>query len=88
MRYEAVRGLRGAIALQAAAKRVVAGGIETVLILSRTALYHRVFFNADGVWVQQGGLFGRADRDEPLFRLTSVARRKAYEQARVALIRG
>jgi GT2 family glycosyltransferase len=88
VQYSAVRGLRGASALKAAAKRVTAGSIETVLILSRTALYHRVSFNADGVWVQQGGLFGRANRDERLFRLTSISRRKAREQARVALVRG
>jgi len=86
--YEAVRGLRGRKVLQAAATRVAKGGIETVFILSRTALFHRVYFNADGVWVQRGGLFGRADRSDRLFGLTTLARRRAREIARVALVRG
>lgn len=88
VQYETVRGLRGKAALPAAAKRVAAGSIETVLILSRTALYHRVFFNSDGVWVQYGGLFGRANRDERLFQFTSISRRGARERSRVALVRG
>lgn len=86
--YTAVRGLRGRAARQRAAARVAAGSIETVLVLSPTALFHRVFFDAQGVWVQRGGLFGRANRDEPLFRLTTLSRRKAREQARVAPVRG
>jgi GT2 family glycosyltransferase len=86
--FSAVRGLRGTAAVQAAAARVAAGSIETVLVLSPTALFHRVFFNAEGVWVQRGGLFGRADRSEPLFRLTTLARRAARERARVAQVRG
>lgn len=87
-RFTTVRGWRGADAVRAAAERVVAGSIETVLVLSRTALFHRVEFTAQGVWVQRGGLFGRSDRDAPLFRLTTVARRAVRERARVALVRG
>jgi len=86
--FEAARGLRGRAALQAAAGRVAAGSIETVLILSPTALFHRAFFNADGVWVQRGGLFGRAERSEPLFRFATLARRAAWERARIAQTRG
>ena len=79
------RGLRGNAALfQAAAARVALGSIETVLILSPTALFHRVFFNTDGVWVQRGGIFGRSNRAEPLFRVTTFNRRAAKERARVA----
>ncbi len=85
--YSAARRLRGADALKDAARRVASGSIETVLILSRTALFHRVFFNAQGVWVQRGGLFGRANRDEPLIHFTTFSRRCVQEQARVSLVR-
>lgn len=86
--FSAVRGLRGTARLKQAASRVASGSIETVLILSRTALFHSVFFDAKGVWVQRGGLFGRADRSEPLFRMTTFSRRSARERARVSLVRG
>lgn len=86
--FTAVRGLRGAVALRDAAARVAAGGIETVLLLSRTALFHRVYFSKQGVWVQKGGLFGRAARDEPLVRLTGFGQRSKRERKRIALVRG
>jgi len=86
--FMALRGLRGASAISAAAQRVAQGSIETVLVLSRTALFHRVTFNADGVWVQRGGIFGRSNRDEPWVRPTVFARRVARERARVAAVRG
>jgi GT2 family glycosyltransferase len=87
-RFTALRGVRGTRALRDAAVRVTAGSIETVLVMSHTALFHRVFFDAQGVWVQQGGVFGRSDRDQPLFRLSSFNRRSLRERARVALVRG
>ena len=88
-RYRVVRGLRGTAELDAAASSVAKGGtIETVLILSRTALFHHVSFTPQGVWVQRGGLFGRADRNERIFRMTSLSRRHVLEQARIALVRG
>jgi hypothetical protein len=86
--FAVVRGLRGTAALRAAAGRVAAGRIETVLVLSPTAFFHRVYFDKSGVWVQRGGLFGRANRSEPLFRLTTLARRAGRERARVAHERG
>ena len=86
--FTAVSGLRGTAAIDAAAKRVAQGGIETVLVLSLTTLFHRVYFDAKGVWVQRGGLFGRANRDDPLFRFTTRSRRSAGEQARVDQVRG
>lgn len=86
--FTVVRGVRGRAALEEAARRVAAGGIETVLVLSLTALYHRVFFDARGVWVQRGGLFGKSDRDAPVFRLTTLHRRAARERTRVAEVRG
>lgn len=86
--FTAVRGFRGTAAIEAAAARVAQGSIETVLVLSFTALYHRVFFDPRGVWVQRGGLFGRANRDAPLFRLTTLSRRSKRERARIAALRG
>lgn len=86
--FTAVRGLRASAAVQEAASRVASGAIETVLVLSRTALFHSVHFTPEGVWLQRGGLFGRANRDEPLFRLTTFQRRSLRERARVAALRG
>ena len=86
--FTAVRGFRGTAAIEAAAARAAQGSIETVLVLSFTALYHRVFFDPRGVWVQRGGLFGRANRDAPLFRLTTLSRRSKRERARIAALRG
>lgn len=87
-RFTAVRGLRGTAAIDTAAQRVAQGSIETILVLSLTSLFHRVYFDVTGVWVQRGGLFGRANRDEPLFRFTTKSRRSAQERARVAPVRG
>lgn len=86
--FTVVRGVRGAASLKDAAVRVAGGSIETVLILSRTALFHHVSFNAQGVWVQRGGLFGRAERTERLFSMKTVSRRCGHERERVALVRG
>lgn len=87
-RFTAVRGLRGTAAIEAAAQRVAQGSIETVLALSFTSMFHRVYFDVAGVWVQRGGLFGRADRDEPLFRFTTKSRRSMREKERIASVRG
>lgn len=86
--FTVVRGLRGVTSLKDAATRVTSGSIETVLILSRTALFHRVSFNSQGVWVQRGGLFGRSERTDSLFRLKTISRRCCQERDRVALVRG
>ena len=87
-RFTAVRGLRGKEALAQATRRAAHGTIETVLVLSRTALFHSVFFNTDGIWVQRGGIFGRSDRAAPLFRLSTFARRAERERRRVEKVRG
>ncbi|MFV2002769.1 MAG: glycosyltransferase family 2 protein [Paracoccaceae bacterium] len=71
---------------QARAK-VRKGGIVSLYLFSRTALFHRVRFHRDGYWQQIGGLFGRARRSEPIFGLTSLASRIQREDARVAAVR-
>lgn len=73
--------------MDAARAHVEAGGIATVLTLSPTALYHHVRYSDDGIWVQRGGVFGRAERHQPLFRLTGFAKRRRTEVARVADVR-
>jgi len=67
-----------------AAKRVRAGEIVTLILLSPTALFHRVRFHPDGYWEQIGGLFGRSDRTDRLIAFHSFATRVARESRRVA----
>lgn len=88
VQFTTVRGFRGASEIAAAAERVAGGTIETVLVLSLTGLFHRVYFDHRGVWVQRGGIFGRANRDEPLFRFTTKSRRSIRERERIAQVRG
>ncbi|MHA6326321.1 glycosyltransferase family 2 protein [Roseivivax sp. CAU 1753] len=60
-----------------------AGQTVTLMSLSATALYHRLRFREDGIWVQEGGQFGRADRTEPLIRPASLRQRIRQETARL-----
>ena len=78
---------RGADRAEAAA-RVKSDAIVTLLNFSPTTLFHHLKFTSDGIWLQKGGLFGRSDRDAPLFQLTTRARRSEKERFRVALQRG
>lgn len=73
---------------QAARAAVAAGNVATLIRLSPTALYHRLRFTADGIWEQSGGLFGRSDRDQPIFTLWRYGSRLRAEIARVARQRG
>ncbi|MCX7558306.1 glycosyltransferase family 2 protein [Sulfitobacter sp. F26204] len=74
--------------LKAAASRVKNDEIVTLICLSFTAMYHHIALNKDGVWVQRGGLFGKSDRTDPLFRMTTRSRRLEKELRRVARQRG
>lgn len=71
-----------------AVARVKKGEIVTLLNLSRTAIYHQLKFTEDGIWVQNGGLFGKSVRNEPNFRMITRARRVQNESVRVASQRG
>ena len=62
--------------------------IVTLLNLSPDTRFHRVYFDPCGLWVQTGGLFGKSERNEPLFRMTSRSRRVEKEKLRVASQRG
>jgi hypothetical protein len=66
---------------------VGSGQIATVMCLSPSPRAHRISFDPEGFWLQQGGLFGRSDRSGPRLRLTSFAKRIAAETARLAGIR-
>lgn len=44
------------------------GARVRVLILGPTAWYHRIAFTDDGLWIQQGGLFGKSLRSDTCFR--------------------
>ncbi|MFY0615985.1 glycosyltransferase family 2 protein [Shimia sp.] len=56
----------------------------SVFIFSRTALFHTVRFDPKGYWVQVGGLFGRSERHQKLFRLRRFRARVRREFLRVA----
>lgn len=71
-----------------AKERVKNGEIITILNLSRSAMYHTVSFQKDGIWVQKGGIYGKSDRIQPLFVVTTKARRIIMERARVSGQRG
>lgn len=63
------------------------GRVVSVICLAPTARAHWVRFTDDGLWWQSGGLFGREDRSDRRFRLTSFARRVAQITSAVARLR-
>ncbi|NUB45232.1 glycosyltransferase [Fertoebacter nigrum] len=70
------------------ARLVAAGGaIVTLLCLGLHARPHRQMFSPDGFWIQDGGLFGPADRSEPRLCRTTLARRADAEAQRLAPFR-
>jgi len=52
-----------------------------------TALYHRIRFHRAGYWVQEGGLFGRSERDDPLWQYWTHSDRLEREVARRTIFR-
>jgi len=73
--------------LSAAKVAVAGGGIATVICLSATPFAHRVRFHADGFWLHEGGVFGRADRNGPRFRLSRFTTRLSEEAGRWSAFR-
>ena len=84
---KAVRSTQAAAVQKNVCKQVEQNQIVTLLILSPTALFHRVQYHMDGYWEQSGGLFGKSLRDQKLFRLWSRKRRVAFEAERIRAIR-
>lgn len=70
-----------------AARRADAGATVSLFILGPSIRRHKVRFS-NGVWEQNGGLFGRSDRTGPWFRIVGFARRLKQECARVGKTRG
>ena len=73
---------------RAAREAAERGEVVSLFRFGPTSLYHHVRFDPAGYWEQTGGLFGRADRTEPLVRFRSFRRRLAEEVRRVAKVRG
>ncbi len=67
--------------------RAAAGEIVTLLALSPTPRPQRIRFETEGYWLVRGGVYGRAERHEPLWRLSSLAARARAEAARLAGLR-
>lgn len=77
-----------AAALEAQARAAVADGrIVTLFLFTPDARPHWLGFGADGIWRQEGGLFGPADRHEAAFRLWRRAHRVDHEIARLCRLR-
>ena len=64
--------------LAKAARLVQAGERVAVIVLSPTALFHRVRFVEAGYWLWMGGQFGKADRTESLFQIWRLRSRAEY----------
>lgn len=63
------------------------GRIVTLLTLSPTAFFHSVQFYRDGYWKQTGGLFGKSNRGQSVFKIWSKQRRSVFEEKRTASVR-
>jgi len=70
-----------------AMQSVAKGNVTSVFRFSPTGLYHDVAFMPEGYWLQKGGLFGRANRTDSAFKLTSFKSRVTREWSRVARLR-
>ncbi len=71
-----------------AVERVKSGEIVTLLNLSRTAIYHQLNFDSHGIWMQSGGIYGKTERNAPVFQMTSRSCRFEKERLRIARQRG
>lgn len=73
---------------QNAAREVAAGHVTTAMIFSPTAMFGHVRFTEDGYWEHSCGLFGKLERNEPLFKLRTLKQKTAQETRRIAIQRG
>jgi len=64
------------------------GSVVTLIVLSPTALFHRVQFDPDGYWQQIGGIFGKSQRTQRLISLKTFRARVHIETHRVGKVRG
>ncbi len=70
--------------LAQAAQAIADGKRPSVFIFSRTGMFQSMRFDTSGYWVQIGGLFGRSDRQEALFKIRGFKARLRQEVARIA----
>ncbi|MCV2863355.1 glycosyltransferase family 2 protein [Albidovulum sediminicola] len=68
--------------LRAAAPDAEGAGTTLLILFSPTTLFHRLRFTGTH-WEQRGGLFGRSDRADPLFRFWTRKGRCAREASRL-----
>lgn len=81
------RPLNFAAAKKRAKELSRSGKIVTIFCFSRTALFHRCYFDEDGFWVQTGGLLGKSHRNEPLISFFTTSARMQKEEARLSDLR-
>jgi len=86
-RIIAVRRRQARWGHQQAADLVRQGYIVSLCIFSMTAAYHRLRFDQAGYWVQEGGLFGRSERSDPIWRYWKRSARVQREVERSASFR-
>ncbi|SDI76860.1 glycosyltransferase family 2 protein [Lutimaribacter saemankumensis] len=67
-----------------AARRAEYGTTVSVYVFSHTALYHSVRFLPNGVWYQRGGLWGRSEREDPVWQWWRFSNRVKRESGRSA----
>lgn len=70
-----------------AAQAAQEGRNVSLFLFSYTTLYHRVRFHPDGYWEQTGGVWGRSDRSDPLFRGWIIGKRVDHELGRIGASR-
>ncbi|OUS19563.1 hypothetical protein A9Q95_14975 [Rhodobacterales bacterium 59_46_T64] len=64
------------------------GETVSLFIFSYTALFHRTRFTNEGYWLQRGGLFGRSQRNGPIFKIWRLASRARAEAKLITGVRG
>ncbi len=72
----------------AAAQAVTREHRVSLYLFSMTARCHRIRFHPDGYWLHTGGLFGRSDRSDPIWRFWRFYARLRREAGLVAQQRG
>ncbi len=77
-----------ALLLAQAKKALDDGTRPTVILFSRDIRYMQVKYVAPGVWLHEGGQFGKAERHEPFFQFCSLDERIERETARIGPLRG
>ncbi|WP_137700984.1 glycosyltransferase family 2 protein [Marimonas lutisalis] len=68
--------------------RVKKGETVSLFLFGPSTRFHKVCLTRDGVWEQNGGLFGRSERNQNVFQMVGFRARVAREVAQVAPVRG